>query len=79
VVVAGAHLPGKVPEGQRLSEPELAQAIRASGVEAEFLPSVDAIVARLEADLRPGDRVVVFSNGGFGGLHHKLLAALARA
>jgi len=34
-------------------------------------------VARLEKRARPGDVVLVMSNGSFGGLHQKLLAALA--
>jgi UDP-N-acetylmuramate: L-alanyl-gamma-D-glutamyl-meso-diaminopimelate ligase len=77
VVVAGAHLPGKVPEGQRLSENVLVQAIAARGQDARFIPTVDAIVAHLARELREGDRVVVLSNGGFGGIHGKLLTALA--
>jgi UDP-N-acetylmuramate: L-alanyl-gamma-D-glutamyl-meso-diaminopimelate ligase len=41
---------------------------------------VPALVEALAADLREGDRVLVMSNGGFGGLHERLLAALrARA
>ena len=77
VLVAAAHLPGKVPEAQRLSEAELVAAIRAEGRDAVFVPSVDAIVAALAAELRPGDRVAILSNGGFGGIHEKLLRALA--
>jgi len=77
VVVAAAHLPGKVPEGQRVSEPELVEAIRALGTQADFVPDVPSIVISLARDLRAGDRVVVLSNGGFGGIHEKLLAALA--
>ena len=77
VVVAAAHLPGKVPEGQRVSEPELVDAIRALGTQADFVPDVPSIVISLARDLRAGDRVVVLSNGGFGGIHEKLLAALA--
>jgi UDP-N-acetylmuramate: L-alanyl-gamma-D-glutamyl-meso-diaminopimelate ligase len=76
VIVAAAHLPGKVPEGQRLSEPDLVDAIRRHGVAADFLPGVSEIVAELAASLRPGDRVAVLSNGGFGGIHEKLLRAL---
>jgi UDP-N-acetylmuramate: L-alanyl-gamma-D-glutamyl-meso-diaminopimelate ligase len=34
-------------------------------------------VARIAAAARPGDQVLVMSNGGFGGIHEKLLAALA--
>jgi UDP-N-acetylmuramate: L-alanyl-gamma-D-glutamyl-meso-diaminopimelate ligase len=33
-------------------------------------------VADLAASLRPGDRVAILSNGGFGGIHEKLLEAL---
>jgi UDP-N-acetylmuramate: L-alanyl-gamma-D-glutamyl-meso-diaminopimelate ligase len=38
---------------------------------------VDALVAAIAAEARAGDRVLVMSNGGFGGIHEKLLAALA--
>jgi UDP-N-acetylmuramate: L-alanyl-gamma-D-glutamyl-meso-diaminopimelate ligase len=37
---------------------------------------IDALVAALVAEARPGDRLVVMSNGGFGGIHEKLLTAL---
>ena len=39
-------------------------------------PVVDALVARVAAYARPGDTVAVLSNGAFGGIHDKLLAAL---
>jgi len=78
VIVAAAHLPGKVPEGQRLSEAELVTAIAGLGVEAEFVPTVPEIVDRLRRELEPGDEVVIFSNGGFGGIHDKLLEGLER-
>ena len=77
VLLAPSHLPGKIPEAERLSEPELVRAVAATGPAAAFLPSVAVIVERLVADLRPGDRVVILSNGGFGGIHQKLLSALA--
>jgi UDP-N-acetylmuramate: L-alanyl-gamma-D-glutamyl-meso-diaminopimelate ligase len=79
VIVAAAHLPGKVPEGQRLSEEDLVAGIRAEGRAAAFVPSVEGIVSTLVAELRPGDRVAILSNGGFGGIHDKLLRALAAA
>jgi UDP-N-acetylmuramate: L-alanyl-gamma-D-glutamyl-meso-diaminopimelate ligase len=77
VYIASAHLPGKVPEGQRLSEVDLVAAIVREGGSAVFVPSVEAIVAALAAELRSGDRVAILSNGGFGGIHEKLLNALA--
>jgi UDP-N-acetylmuramate: L-alanyl-gamma-D-glutamyl-meso-diaminopimelate ligase len=79
VIVAASHLPGKVPEGQRLSEADLVAGIRREGTEAAFIPTVDEIVPALVADLRPGDRVAILSNGGFGGIHDKLLRALEAA
>ncbi len=38
--------------------------------------SVDALVAAVVAAAKPGDHVLCMSNGGFGGIHAKLLAAL---
>jgi UDP-N-acetylmuramate: L-alanyl-gamma-D-glutamyl-meso-diaminopimelate ligase len=75
-VVAAAHLPAKVPADQRVSEADLVRAIDASGGQGRLVERVDDIVSLLAADLRRGDHVVVLSNGGFGGIHEKLLAAL---
>jgi UDP-N-acetylmuramate: L-alanyl-gamma-D-glutamyl-meso-diaminopimelate ligase len=47
------------------------------GERAAVLSSVDAIVARVAAESAPGDQVLVMSNGGFGGIHQKLLDAVA--
>jgi UDP-N-acetylmuramate: L-alanyl-gamma-D-glutamyl-meso-diaminopimelate ligase len=79
VVVAAAHLPGKIPEGERLSEEGLVTSIEATGCRAEFVPVVEDIVAGLVGRLREGDRVAILSNGGFGGIHERLLAALGSA
>ena len=76
VVVAAAHLPAKVPEGERISERDLVAGIQRRGTEAVFLPGVEAIVAHLLAHVREGDRVAILSNGGFGGIHDRLLEAL---
>jgi len=76
VYVAAAHLPGKVPEAERLSEAELVAATNRAGGRAVFLPGVEAIVEALAAELRAGDRVAILSNGGFGGIHERLLRAL---
>ena len=39
-------------------------------------PDVDALARELVNAVRPGDHVLIMSNGGFGGLHGKLLTAL---
>ena len=63
-----------------LDVPKLAAEIAARGVPAWAAPSVDAIVAAAARDAKPGAVVLCMSNGGFGGIHGKLLAALgARA
>jgi UDP-N-acetylmuramate: L-alanyl-gamma-D-glutamyl-meso-diaminopimelate ligase len=76
VIVSAAHLPGKVPERERISEAELVRAISELGKDARFVPGVDDIVSLLAGEVREGDRVVILSNGGFGGIHEKLLRAL---
>ncbi len=44
---------------------------------ARSFGDLEQLVAAVAADARPGDQVLVMSNGGFGGVHDKLLAALA--
>jgi UDP-N-acetylmuramate: L-alanyl-gamma-D-glutamyl-meso-diaminopimelate ligase len=38
--------------------------------------NTEAIVNRLKSESRDGDVIVVFSNGGFDGIHDKLLGTL---
>jgi UDP-N-acetylmuramate: L-alanyl-gamma-D-glutamyl-meso-diaminopimelate ligase len=49
---------------------------RSLGAKARRSTDIDGLVQSLCATLRPGDHVLVMSNGGFGGLHRKLLDAL---
>jgi UDP-N-acetylmuramate: L-alanyl-gamma-D-glutamyl-meso-diaminopimelate ligase len=55
---------------------DLGSALAPLGRRATIAASVDALVAGLAAEARAGDHILVMSNGGFGGLHDKLLAAL---
>jgi UDP-N-acetylmuramate: L-alanyl-gamma-D-glutamyl-meso-diaminopimelate ligase len=48
------------------------------GDKALVVNDIDRLVARLVEDVRPGDHVLMMSNGGFGGIHGKLLTALQR-
>ena len=50
--------------------------IGATGKPAETLPDADAIVEHLAPELKDGDVVAIMSNGGFGGIHEKLLDVL---
>ena len=56
---------------------DLAPVLGVIGARGKAEASVDGVVAAVAAAVRPGDHVLVMSNGGFGGLHAKLLAALA--
>jgi UDP-N-acetylmuramate: L-alanyl-gamma-D-glutamyl-meso-diaminopimelate ligase len=55
---------------------DLPAAVGALGKRVGFAQTVDALVKNLADEARPGDHVLVMSNGGFGGLHDKLLTAL---
>jgi UDP-N-acetylmuramate: L-alanyl-gamma-D-glutamyl-meso-diaminopimelate ligase len=66
-----------LPEPERLSVPRLVQDLKDRGKTARAAASIDEIVETVARERRPGDLIVVMSNGGFGGIHRKLLAALA--
>ena len=53
------------------------EALLPMGERALVADDVDALVALLVKHAHPGDHVLCMSNGGFGGVHGKLLAALA--
>ncbi len=69
----------EIDAAERLDVAVVAQKIseRSAQTTAEALASVDAIVERVVRTARPGDTVVAMSNGAFGGVHEKLLAALS--
>ncbi|MFC2991520.1 UDP-N-acetylmuramate:L-alanyl-gamma-D-glutamyl-meso-diaminopimelate ligase [Halomonas tibetensis] len=54
----------------------LAPLLETSPVPARLEQDLDALIAALVEEARPFDRIVVMSNGGFGGIHEKLIAAL---
>jgi UDP-N-acetylmuramate: L-alanyl-gamma-D-glutamyl-meso-diaminopimelate ligase len=56
---------------------DAAAALAPLGARADVHERLDELVDAVVAEARPGDRVLVMSNGGFGGIHAKLLAALA--
>jgi UDP-N-acetylmuramate: L-alanyl-gamma-D-glutamyl-meso-diaminopimelate ligase len=56
----------------------LGDALAPLGARASSFEDLDALVAAVAAAARPGDQILVMSNGGFGGVHQKILAALAQ-
>jgi UDP-N-acetylmuramate: L-alanyl-gamma-D-glutamyl-meso-diaminopimelate ligase len=65
-----------LPEHERLDTKDLARAIAARGPVARAASSLDAIVDDLAGRAGPGDTIAFMSNGGFGDIHEKTLAAL---
>ena len=77
VVIASVFDSHKVTEkGRALDTNELIAAISQQHKPAFALPDADQIVAHIVPELRTGDVVAIMSNGGFGGIHDKILAAL---
>ena len=77
VVIAAVFDSQKVTEkGRALDTVELIDAISKQGKPAFALPDADQIVAHILPELRSGDVVAIMSNGGFGGIHEKVLTAL---
>lgn len=75
-VIAAINAIEKVPVELRLDPQAVVQAVTASGHECYYEPTTDAIIERLKVRTKTGDVIVVFSNGGFDGMHEKLLAQL---
>jgi UDP-N-acetylmuramate: L-alanyl-gamma-D-glutamyl-meso-diaminopimelate ligase len=77
VVIAAVFDSQKVTEkGRALDTRALIDAISRQGKPALALPDADQIVAHIVPELRSGDVVAIMSNGGFGGIHEKILSAL---
>ena len=66
-----------VPEGERLDVAAIAAALRARGGDAVAPTDLDGVLDAITRRAAPGDTVLLMSNGDFGGLYDRLLAALA--
>lgn len=76
VLIAPVHRPDKAPVEQTLSCDRLVNDLLALQVFAQCCESPDAMVDLLCKECRPGDAIITFSNGPFGGIHQKLLDRL---
>ena len=55
---------------------DVAEAMRPLGARATDYRNLDELVRAVSCDARAGDHILVMSNGGFGGIHDKLLKQL---
>ena len=76
VVIVAPQGGSPVPEEERLDPQALASAIGQRGKDALYFETVDALVERISDDAKPGEVVVLMSNGSFGGLAQKLMQRL---
>jgi UDP-N-acetylmuramate: L-alanyl-gamma-D-glutamyl-meso-diaminopimelate ligase len=77
IVIAGVFHSGKVAEhGASMDTAQLIEDIRKTGKPVAGFPDADMIVEQLLPDLKNGDVVAIMSNGGFDGIHEKLLTGL---
>jgi len=75
-VIVAPIFRSKLPEAERLSVTQLVDDLNCRGQSARQSSSVDDIVDTIVREHRRGDLVVIMSNGGFGGIHRKLVEAL---
>jgi UDP-N-acetylmuramate: L-alanyl-gamma-D-glutamyl-meso-diaminopimelate ligase len=78
VVVAEVARLEQLPVAQRLNPEKLIADLRLRGRDAAYLPTVESIVDHVVERARAGDVICVFSNGGFGGIHTRLMQRLER-
>ena len=76
VIIAPIFESFRLTADDQLSIDEVIADLKTQGKLAFSIEGADAIVGHLMPDLQSHDVVVVMSNGGFGGIHQKLLAAL---
>ncbi len=63
-------------ESDLMDSEQVVRNLRARGVDAYLDPNAEALLPDLVDKLRPGDVVLIMSNGSFGGIHKKLLSEL---
>jgi UDP-N-acetylmuramate: L-alanyl-gamma-D-glutamyl-meso-diaminopimelate ligase len=78
VVVSEVARLEQIAAEERLNPEKLMHDLKTLGKDAAYLPDVDSIVAHVGKGAQGGEIVCVFSNGGFDGIHGKLLARLGK-
>ncbi len=78
IIIAEVAFASVLTPEERLDTTKLEADLKANGKRAQFLPDVDTIVRHLVQHAQGGDVVSVFTNGGFGNIHAKLLERLGK-
>lgn len=76
ICIRQAPLLEKIPENQRFSSDKLVQDLKARGKSAHFFDDTDGIITFICDHTKPGDILLIMSNGGFDNIHKRLLDLL---
>jgi UDP-N-acetylmuramate: L-alanyl-gamma-D-glutamyl-meso-diaminopimelate ligase len=79
VILGGVFRAQQLGGENRLDPESVAQDVRALGKDARVLPGADAIAEHLASEVKPGDLLLIMSNGSFDGLCEKVLKKLGTA
>jgi UDP-N-acetylmuramate: L-alanyl-gamma-D-glutamyl-meso-diaminopimelate ligase len=79
VILGGVFRGQQLGSANRLDPETVAESVRALGKEARVFPSSDAIAEHVGAEAKPGDILLIMSNGSFDGLCEKVLKKLGTA
>lgn len=58
---------------------DMESALVSMGAKARAYRGLESLIADIASTARPDDHILIMSNGGFGGIHEKLLTAIAEA
>ncbi len=79
VILGGVFRAQQLGGENRLDPESVAESVRTLGKDARVFPSSDAIAEHLGSEARPGDLLLIMSNGSFDGLCEKLVKQLGTA
>ena len=79
VILGGVYRAQQLGDENRMDPETVASDVRKLGKDAHVFPSSDAIAEHLASEAKPGDLLLIMSNGSFDGLCEKLLKKLSSA
>jgi UDP-N-acetylmuramate: L-alanyl-gamma-D-glutamyl-meso-diaminopimelate ligase len=76
IILGGVFRAQQLGDENRMDPEAVAASVRALGREARVMLNSDAIVEHVVTEAKPGDVLLIMSNGSFDGLCEKLLKKL---
>jgi UDP-N-acetylmuramate: L-alanyl-gamma-D-glutamyl-meso-diaminopimelate ligase len=73
VILPEPPMMGKIPFNERFSSPKLIADLKKRGIEAHYFPDNQALLDGLLAHIKPGDVILVMSNGAFDNIQGRLV------